>query len=87
MQVARSFRDVFAQLVPGGRGELVMQKALPGAGGGAAAGEDGENEDPGASAAGRAEAPVEKYAGVKIKVREGAGRLWAVAGGDDNACG
>jgi structural maintenance of chromosome 3 (chondroitin sulfate proteoglycan 6) len=29
-QVAKNFREIFAELAPGGRGELVMQKRLPG---------------------------------------------------------
>lgn len=29
-QVAKNFREIFSELAPGGRGELVMQKRLPG---------------------------------------------------------
>lgn len=43
--VAKHFRDVFAELVPGGRGELVMQKRLPG-GGVVAAAADDDDEAP-----------------------------------------
>lgn len=49
------------QLVPGGRGELVMQKR-------AAAATGGEEEDE-EGAAGGSEEALGKYSGVKVKVR------------------
>ena len=60
--VAKHFRDVFAELVPGGRGELVMQKRLPG-GGVVAAAADDDDEAPAAApapAAGAAGGAMEK---------------------------
>lgn len=76
-QVALNFRQVFAALVPGGRGELVMQKALH-----PTAPDGEENEDPGLEGAGGGAggskpagevAVLEKYSGVKVKVSFGAG--------------
>ena len=74
-QVSLNFREVFARLVHGGKGELVMQrkKTLPAP--------DAENADPGAAANGGAEKSAaaaakgfaEKYSGVKIKVSFGQG--------------
>ncbi|XP_072993969.1 structural maintenance of chromosomes protein 3 [Typha latifolia] len=58
--VARHFREVFAELVQGGHGYLVMMKKKDGDGGGDDD-EDGPREpDP--------EGRVEKYIGVKVKV-------------------
>ena len=84
--VARNFREVFAELVPGGRGELVMQKAAASGGGGAdeemadaaaapaddnaAAAAANGGEGPSTSAA----APRDKYSGVRVKVSFGGGR-------------
>ena len=49
--VARNFREVFAELVPGGRGELVMQRAASsGGGGGGGVGGAGDDEMPDAEA-------------------------------------
>lgn len=65
-QVARNFRDIFGALVPGGRGDLVMQKRL------ATAGE--ENEDPEEDEEGSRKSAatiIEKYCGVKVKVSFG----------------
>ncbi|EFJ46202.1 structural maintenance of chromosomes protein 3 [Volvox carteri f. nagariensis] len=59
--VAKNFREVFAALVPGGSGELVMIRA---AGRGAAG--DGDEEDGGGTGA---TTTTEKYSGVKVKVR------------------
>lgn len=72
-QVALNFRQVFAALVPGGRGDLVMQKALAPTQDGQA--ENEENEDPGGAGEGPrgAGALEEKYSGVKVKVSFGAG--------------
>ena len=71
--VALHFREVFSELVPGGRGELVMQKALP-----QTAPTDGvENQDPAEQATRNgvdATMPLsEKYSGVKVRVSFGAG--------------
>ncbi|PSC68878.1 structural maintenance of chromosomes 3 [Micractinium conductrix] len=72
--VAKQFRDIFSQLVPGGRGELVMQKRLGGGG------EDGENDDPesGAAAVGGKQGALEKYSGVKVKVSFGGGETMSM---------
>jgi len=66
-QVSMNFKDVFHRLVPGGRGELVMQRkrAAP-----RDAGEDGDGDAPAEPA------PTtfsDKYSGVKIKVSFGQG--------------
>ncbi|GLI71470.1 hypothetical protein VaNZ11_016608 [Volvox africanus] len=74
--VAKNFREVFAALVPGGSGELVMIRAL---GRGDAA--DGDEEDAGAAR----NTTTDKYSGVKVKVRfTGAGEavsMRALSGG------
>lgn len=57
-QVAKHFKDVFAELVPGGRAELVMQTSAH------ARHADQENINEEAEA-GR----LDKYVGVKVKVR------------------
>jgi len=62
-QVAKNFREIFSELAPGGRGELVMQKRLPGD-----AVEDVEDDD------GVTETH-EKYSGVKVKVSFGMGEV------------
>ena len=61
-QVSLNFREVFSKLVPGGKGELVMQRKKPGAPG----------ADPSAAAV-AAKGFAEKYSGVKIKVSFGQG--------------
>ena len=69
--VAKSFREIFRDLAPGGHGELVMQKRVrrnddAGRDGGEGDGSGGEERDgDGASSI------SEKYAGVKVKVRCG----------------
>lgn len=68
--VAKNFREIFAELAPGGKAELVMQKRLPGAAPAEAAADgagadDGDDDDEEAEGGGIAE----KYAGVKVKVR------------------
>lgn len=80
--VAKQFREIFAELVHGGRGELVMQKRLPGAGAG---GDEGENDDPegggAAAAAGGGSSKhsaLEKYSGVKVKVSFGGGETMSM---------
>ncbi|GFR44505.1 hypothetical protein Agub_g5769 [Astrephomene gubernaculifera] len=65
--VAKNFREVFADLVPGGTGELVMIRAAGRATAAAAfAGEGDEEEGPGAGAGAGGS---DKYSGVKVKVR------------------
>ena len=64
-QVSLNFREVFSKLVPGGKGELVMQRKKSGHGA------DAENTDPDAPKEPRGF--VEKYSGVKIKVSFGQG--------------
>jgi structural maintenance of chromosome 3 (chondroitin sulfate proteoglycan 6) len=60
--VAKNFREIFAELVPGGRGELVMQKRLhPDLNQEAQQEEDEE-------AGNRRQDVSEKYSGVKVKV-------------------
>ncbi|RMZ56141.1 hypothetical protein APUTEX25_004565, partial [Auxenochlorella protothecoides] len=58
--VAKNFRDIFATLVPGGRGEVVMQKRVPGFG-------NEENIDP---EAGKPSTGLDRYVGVRVKVTE-----------------
>ena len=53
--VAKNFKDIFAQLAPGGSGQLVMQKRLRPT----EPSEDGEEDAAIAS---------ERYSGVKVKV-------------------
>ena len=66
-QVSLNFREVFSKLVPGGKGELVMQRKKPTAGG-------AENTPPtGGKEPHAAQGFAEKYSGVKIKVSFGAG--------------
>jgi structural maintenance of chromosome 3 (chondroitin sulfate proteoglycan 6) len=69
-QVSLNFREVFARLVHGGKGELVMQRKKS-----AAPAPDAENADPNGEPT---KPPVtkgfaEKYSGVKIKVSFGQG--------------
>ena len=64
-QVSMNFKDVFHRLVPGGRGELVMQRKR------AAPRDADEDED--APAAPPATTFSDKYSGVKIKVSFGQG--------------
>lgn len=61
--MAKNFREIFGELAPGGRGELVMQKQLR---------PDPQQdvdpeEDEEAGPSDRA-GPMERYAGVKVKV-------------------
>lgn len=53
--MAKNFREIFAELAPGGKGELVMQKAPPRQ----AATEGEESQDH----------SYDRYSGVKVKVR------------------
>lgn len=59
-QVAKHFKDVFAELVPGGRGELVMQTS--------AQVRHADQENMGVDGAGDG-GRLDKYVGVKVKVR------------------
>ena len=59
--MAKNFREIFAELVPGGRGELVMQKRLRVE----AAAEAAEDDEDGAEGGHNVS---EKYSGVKVKV-------------------
>lgn len=64
-QVSKNFREIFAELAPGGSGQLMMQKRLrPGAQ--AEPNPEGDDED-----AGPSDRPdvVERYTGVNIKVK------------------
>ncbi len=58
--VAKNFREIFSELVPGGKGELVMQRRAPIP---AAANPDEEDEE-----AQDEHNASEKYSGVKVKV-------------------
>lgn len=75
--VAKNFREVFAELVPGGRGALVMQRSAADEGG--AEGEQA-NGAPGSSSGGDGipgPAP-EKYSGVKVRVTFGHGETMSM---------
>jgi len=61
--VAKNFRDIFGELAPGGRGELVMQKAPPKEQAPAAEGEDAEED-----AVAAAQRTYDRYSGVRVKV-------------------
>uniref|UniRef100_A0A7S3VMZ6 Structural maintenance of chromosomes protein n=1 Tax=Dunaliella tertiolecta TaxID=3047 RepID=A0A7S3VMZ6_DUNTE len=62
--VAKHFREVFADLVPGGRGELVMQKRHPTTGMA-----EGEEEGDDIQAGARdGKGALDKYSGVKVRV-------------------
>lgn len=65
-QVALNFRQVFASLVPGGKGELVMQKSLP-----MMTEDDCDNET-------EARTSIERYSGVKVKVSFGTGEIMSI---------
>ena len=58
--VAKNFREIFSELVPGGKGELVMQRRAPVPTVDAA---DEEDEE-----AAEQQNASEKYSGVKVKV-------------------
>lgn len=63
--VAKNFREIFSELVPGGKSELVMQKRLQ-----PEVDEERQQDDNDDEAAGDAGQNVsEKYSGVKVKVR------------------
>lgn len=66
-QVALNFRHVFGSLVPGGKGELVMQKSLP-----MMAGND-ENDH-----SDEERSTIERYSGVKVKVSFGSGEIMSM---------
>ncbi|DBB00026.1 hypothetical protein WJX77_003476 [Trebouxia sp. C0004] len=72
-QVAKNFREIFGELAPGGRGELVMQKRL----------RPDPQDEPEAEEeeeAGPSDRPdaMERYAGVKVKVSFGSGETMAM---------
>ncbi|KAG2449553.1 hypothetical protein HYH02_005087 [Chlamydomonas schloesseri] len=79
--VAKNFREVFADLVPGGAGELVMIRAA----GRAVAAAEGEEDEGGGLGPSSGGGGTEKYSGVKVKVRfAGAGEavsMRALSGG------
>ena len=64
-QVALNFRHVFGSLVPGGKGELVMQKSLP---------MMTEDDDQPAEE----KSSIERYSGVKVKVSFGSGEIMSM---------
>ncbi|CAG9460585.1 unnamed protein product [Pedinophyceae sp. YPF-701] len=66
-QVAKNFRDIFAELVAGGRGELVMVKRR--------AAEDADDDG---DAAGAPATSVDQFSGVKVRVSFGAGEVQAM---------
>lgn len=57
--VAKNFREIFAELAPGGKGELVMQKANP----------PEPRADSEEAAADPSSRSYDRYSGVKVKVR------------------
>ena len=65
-QVAKNFREIFGELAAGGRGELVMQKRLR-----PEPQEEADPEDDEEAGAGDMSDAMERYAGVKVKVRHG----------------
>ncbi|KAK9807008.1 hypothetical protein WJX72_010649 [[Myrmecia] bisecta] len=64
-QVAKNFREIFAELAPGGRAELVMVKQTPQ--------DAAEEEEEGEEGGPRGGHVMEKYAGVKVRVSFGSG--------------
>jgi structural maintenance of chromosome 3 (chondroitin sulfate proteoglycan 6) len=64
--VAKHFRDVFSELVPGGHGELVMQKRLPGSTSVGLRNE--EEEDGGGQQMLPSSGTLDRYTGVKVRV-------------------
>jgi len=73
-QVAQNFRSVFAELVAGGTGQLVMQRKR-GADGPPAGPEDEDDGAGDAAPGGDANGRIEKYSGVKVKVNFGTGEV------------
>ena len=61
--VAKNFREIFAELAPGGRGELVMQKAPP-----RPQAPAGESEEAGEEGTEEAHRAYDRYSGVRVKV-------------------
>ena len=73
-QASLNFKEVFSQLVPGGKGELVMQRkkaVVPEVDGTATA--DEKSNAPAAAAVNAAAGFMDKYSGVKIKLHFGGG--------------
>lgn len=73
--VSKNFREVFSELVPGGRGELVMLKRH---GGQPAAAEEQEEEEADVLRGKEANGTLGKYSGVKVKVSFGGGETMAM---------
>ena len=67
--VAKNFREIFAELAPGGKGELVMQKAPDGCRAPAQVPEDDEDAE---DLPAEADSAFESYIGVKVKVSSAA---------------
>ena len=67
--VAKNFREIFAELAPGGRGELVMQKAPDSRRAPAQVPEDDEHAD---DLPAEADSAFDSYIGVKVKVSSAA---------------
>ncbi|KAK9861310.1 hypothetical protein WJX84_000307, partial [Apatococcus fuscideae] len=70
--VAKSFREIFGELAPGGRGELVMQKRLR------SQPEQADDMDGDDAEAQPADGMSERYSGVKVKVSFGAGDIMSM---------
>ncbi|KAG1671785.1 hypothetical protein FOA52_000162 [Chlamydomonas sp. UWO 241] len=66
--VAKHFRDVFSELVPSGKGELVMQKRLGGTGAAAGGAGDDDEGGSGGGAGGSGSGTAGKYSGVKVRI-------------------
>ena len=86
--VGVNFRKVFASLVPGGKGDLIMQKAIPSEGldvGGIDEGDGGgehknvnENENDDVAMIDAANATTSRYSGVKVRVSFGTGEVMSM---------
>lgn len=66
--VAKNFRETFAELAPGGKGELVMLKATPPQ-------QAPETED--GAPAQQAHPAFDRYSGVKVKVGSRVSQSWS----------
>ena len=62
--VAKNFREIFKELEPNGKGELVMQLRAN-----SPEGEDDAEAGGGAGGSATEQEPGEKYTGVKVRVR------------------
>lgn len=72
-QVAKNFREIFGELAPGGRGELVMQKQLR-----PDPQQDVDPEEDEEAGPSDRTGAMERYAGVKVKVSFGSGETMAM---------